>query len=209
LEKKIFAEYLCKVSQAHGLQLAENELHALSVHYELLVQWQKAFNLVSKQQTHLQLISQYLDCLLGLQNQKPPTEFADIGTGAGFPGFMAVFKWPNSNAYLIEIERKKCSFLQMVSNELALKNLSILRQKAPMLQKWQLVLSRAAFSLSSLSVLAECVQSQGRLLLWLGKEERLSQLSSWKQVYGMREIGVQSYTIPEYGPRVVVEFLKE
>src|ERR1700761_4816674 len=48
--------------------------------------------------------------------------FADVGTGAGFPGLALKIKYPHLQVVLIEVLQKRINFLQSVIDDLQLTN---------------------------------------------------------------------------------------
>ncbi len=71
--------------------------------------------------------------------------FADIGTGAGYPGFILAMAKPDMNAYLIEPRIKRVAFLNFVKNSLALKNIEVIGKRVENIENLQvdLITSRA------------------------------------------------------------------
>lgn len=51
---------------------------------------------------------------------RPPTNFADLGTGGGIPGLALVQRWPSAHAVFIEIRRRRASTLMRAVEDLGL-----------------------------------------------------------------------------------------
>ena len=71
--------------------------------------------------------------------------FADIGTGAGYPGFILAMAKPNMKAYLIEPRVKRVAFLNFVKNSLGLNNIQVIGSRVEDIKdlKVDLITSRA------------------------------------------------------------------
>jgi 16S rRNA (guanine527-N7)-methyltransferase len=71
--------------------------------------------------------------------------FADIGTGAGYPGMLLAIARPQIKCYLIEPRQKRVAFLNFVKNSLGLKNVIVVQDRVENCQDIEvdLVTSRA------------------------------------------------------------------
>jgi len=71
--------------------------------------------------------------------------FADIGTGAGYPGFILAMAKPELKAYLIEPRVKRVAFLNFVKNSLKLNNIQVIGSRVEEIKdlKVDLITSRA------------------------------------------------------------------
>ncbi len=114
------------------LLLGENQLHFDDKFYEdcdifikLLQQWGVVHNL-SGRLTRSDIEENILDSLYPLTFINSYTSFADIGTGAGYPGLILAMALRDVKSYLIEPRIKRVSFLNFVKASLKLDNLTIL-----------------------------------------------------------------------------------
>jgi 16S rRNA (guanine(527)-N(7))-methyltransferase RsmG len=100
-------------------QLSSQQVDQLQDHYELMLRWNKTVNL-----TRIQRIEQVVDRHYGeslfLGSLLPPGELrvADVGSGAGFPGFPIAVLRPESSVTLIESHQRKAVFLKEASRGL-------------------------------------------------------------------------------------------
>jgi len=82
----------------------------------LLRKWNAAINLVSPQTLSQVWTRHFLDSaqLFELADQ-PPSLWADLGSGGGFPGLvigvLAKERWPDMKLTLVESDKRKCAFL--------------------------------------------------------------------------------------------------
>lgn len=59
----------------------------------------------------------YLDCALAIEGLEPAGRWADMGSGAGFPGVVFADAFPEVQVDLVESRKKRCVFLQTVLGE--------------------------------------------------------------------------------------------
>jgi 16S rRNA (guanine527-N7)-methyltransferase len=82
----------------------------LAVHRELLERFRQAMNLVGPGPVD----QHYVDARLALEGLAPRGRWADLGTGAGFPGVVLAADWPDVAVDLVDSRRKRCTFLEEV-----------------------------------------------------------------------------------------------
>ena len=110
----------------------------------LLQQWGKVHNLSGRLETN-DIIENIEDSIYPLKFIEPYESFADIGTGAGYPGLILAMTNANTKAYLIEPRLKRVSFLNFVKNSLALNNVEVIPNRVEKIDniKVDLITSRA------------------------------------------------------------------
>ena len=86
-----------------------------------------------------------LDSLYPLNFIDEFNSFADIGTGAGYPGLILAIARKDVKSYLIEPRVKRVAFLNFVKASLGLNNLTILQKKSRKCRRFEvdLITSRA------------------------------------------------------------------
>lgn len=125
------------------IALAPEQIDALEAHYELLLRWNRVLNLTSIHDV-LEAVERHYCEALFLAGRLPPRALrvADLGSGAGFPGFpIAVFR-PDCTVTLIESHQRKAVFLREASRKVP--NIRIAAQRFEEVREtFDLVVSRA------------------------------------------------------------------
>ena len=138
--------------------LEENNLSFEKKFYEdsdvfikLLQQWGMVHNL-SGRLTRSDIEENILDSLYPLNFIDKYESFADIGTGAGYPGLILAMALRDVKSYLIEPRIKRVSFLNFVKATLKLDNLTVICNRVEKVEDLQvdLITSRAVTNTSLL-----------------------------------------------------------
>ncbi len=117
----------------------------------LLQKWGKIHNLTGSLNSD-DINENILDSVYPLSFIDDFKSFADIGTGAGYPGLLLAIAKRDVKAYLIEPRVKRVSFLNFVKASLKLENLTILCKRAEEVEdiKVDMISSRAVTNTSLL-----------------------------------------------------------
>jgi 16S rRNA (guanine527-N7)-methyltransferase len=97
---------------------------------DLLVKWNGKVNLTSEKTPSEILHRHIFDSLQYARVISPNDNIMDIGSGAGFPGVPLKIVYPSLALTLVESQRKRCSFLEAVVFNLALKNTRVVNERA-------------------------------------------------------------------------------
>ena len=148
-------EFIKEVSKL-GITLTDNQLEKLKKYYQQLVVENKKYNLTSITEEEDVYLKHFYDSITiikacYLSNQT----LCDIGTGAGFPGLVLKIVFPNLKVTLVDATEKKCNFLRNIINELNLKDIEVINERAEMYskairEKYDIVTSRAVAPLKHL-----------------------------------------------------------
>jgi 16S rRNA (guanine(527)-N(7))-methyltransferase RsmG len=94
-------------------QLTEGQVSVLEKHYELLTRWNQRMNLTRIEKLEDVVRLHYCESLfLGTLLPSGSLRIADVGSGAGFPGFPIAILRPECRVDLIESNRRKAVFLR-------------------------------------------------------------------------------------------------
>jgi 16S rRNA (guanine527-N7)-methyltransferase len=108
----MFRELLAAEFAPFGV-LSDSQLSALERHYSLLEQWNQRMNLTRISDIEEVVRLHYCESLfLGMSLPPGNLRVADVGSGAGFPGFPVSVLRPECTVDLIESHHRKAVFLR-------------------------------------------------------------------------------------------------
>jgi len=111
------------------VELSPGQVEALAAHYQLLLRWNRTLNLTSIRRLEEAVERHYCESVfLGTHLPQGPLRIADIGSGAGFPGFPVAVLRPDCSVTLIESHQRKAVFLREASRSLP--NVRVLARRA-------------------------------------------------------------------------------
>lgn len=154
--------------------LEENNLSFEDKFYEdgdvfikLLQQWGMVHNL-SGRLTRSDIEENILDSLYPLNFIEKYESFADIGTGAGYPGLILAMALRDVKSYLIEPRIKRVSFLNFVKASLKLDNLTVICSRVEQVKDLQvdLITSRAVTNTSLLLDITKNIKKENSSYLF-------------------------------------------
>lgn len=142
---------LIKLLESNNLNFDDKFYEDCKVFVELLQQWGKIHNLSGRLSSE-DIYENILDSLYPLTFIDKYDSFADIGTGAGYPGLVLAIALRDVKSYLIEPRIKRVSFLNFVKASLKLENLTIICDRVEKVKDIQvdLITSRAVTNTSLL-----------------------------------------------------------
>lgn len=164
---------------------------------QLLVQWNKTYNLTAIREPQKIETHHILDSLSILPYIRG-RYCLDVGSGAGFPGIPLALSLPEKEFILSECNRKKASFLKHVVQRLVLKNVKVAHERIEHYDPPHTIDTIMARAFSSVGDTLSKVRSlcgrQTRVLLMKGKypAQELEGLPK-----GFRLLGVYPLIIPK------------
>ena len=125
--KDYFKEGLEKLKISYD----ENKIEKTLRYLQLLLEYNSHTNITAIREEKAIIEKHFLDSLL-LQSllKEEDKSLIDIGTGAGFPGMMLAIFNEDKNFTLLDSVRKKTDFLELVKNNLDLKNVEVINGRA-------------------------------------------------------------------------------
>ena len=145
-------------------------MDAITTHKRLLERWRKAMDLVGPGPIE----PHYQDSLAAIGWLKPQGRWADLGSGAGFPGFVLAATFPHIQVELVERRSKRASFLEQTVAEARLSNTRVICGDVESLpaHSYQGIISRAYKApLEVLEDARRLLTPQGQIILLLATEE--------------------------------------
>ena len=157
--------------QKLGLENIPQVISKLLIYKELLIKWNKSFNLTSIKNTEV-VTHHFLDCLSIIPFIKS-SSLLDVGTGAGLPGIIIAIVKPDIKVSLIDKVGKKIAFIKRVVAELEIKNIDTYHDRVELLtseEKYDGIISRAFSNMDDfIKSTKHLIKSQG---VWYGMKSK-------------------------------------
>ena len=172
-------ESFIKKVELLGIKVTKENLAYLNIYKDLLLEYNKKFNLTAiktEEEIYLKHFYDSLTLVKGVDLTKN-LKILDIGTGAGFPGLVLKIFYPELEITLLDSNHKKIMFLEQVIKRLNLKNITCLNTRAENLpssyrEYFDIVTSRAVAHLRILSELSiPYLKVNGKLIAMKGISE--------------------------------------
>jgi 16S rRNA (guanine527-N7)-methyltransferase len=204
-----------------GIEISAAQTNAFSEYENLLLEWNKKFNLTAitdPEGIHIKHFFDSLTCLRVIQN-KGNFSLIDIGTGAGFPGIPLKIMIPDMELTLVESSQKKAEFCKVAVEKLNLADTSVVAARAEDMgknpefrEKFDWAVARA---IGELSVLAEyllpLVNIGGKALAMKGgnAEEEIQKANHAVSILGGEISEKIKFDLPEgHGERTLIVLKK-
>lgn len=139
-----------------GISLTDDQQVKLLSFVDLLIKWNRVYNLTAVRKPQ-QIITHHLLDSLSVVPYIHGDRIADVGAGAGLPGIPMAILFPDKLFTLIDSNGKKTRFMQQATTELALNNIEVQHIRVEQLQPDELfdtVISRAFASLEKIAKLS-------------------------------------------------------
>ena len=95
------------------------------IYKDILLKWNKAFNLTALRDEKTVVINHLLDSL-SVAHLIQENEILDVGSGAGLPGIVLALYDPKKQITLVDKVGKKAAFMRQVCIELDIKNVDVI-----------------------------------------------------------------------------------
>lgn len=154
-----------------ALELDTGFSQKLLDYLDLLVRWNKTYNLTAIRNPQDMLVKHLLDSL-AMHPYFTQANLADLGTGPGLPGIPLAIIRPDARISLVESNGKKTRFLREVVRQLALPNVRVIESRAEAVAehgRYQAITARAMDRLAGiLAVGGHLLDKDGVLLAMKG-----------------------------------------
>lgn len=168
-----------------GLALPATTMDQLASYLELLVKWNRVYNLTAIRD-EAKLVSHHLLDSLAVISHLPAGNIVDVGSGAGLPGIPIAISCPGRAVTLLDSNHNKGAFLKQVVAELRLATVHVAIERVEAYRPagpFKTVISRAFSDLADFVKLAgHLCASDGVMVAMKGlhPDEEMAQLpSSW------------------------------
>ena len=118
-----------KLFEKYGILLNSEQEEKFEKYYELLVFYNEKFNITTITDKEEVYIKHFVDSVLSVDKLKSGN-LIDVGSGGGFPAIPIKIMRDDIDVTLLEATGKKCTFLQVVIDELGLKNIRVINDRA-------------------------------------------------------------------------------
>ncbi|WP_297887340.1 16S rRNA (guanine(527)-N(7))-methyltransferase RsmG [Sulfurihydrogenibium sp.] len=171
-------DLLYDLAKQNGIELSQNQLEKFQTYLNMLLKWNKVYNLTSIRKKEEIVTKHFLDSLTLVKLFESKAidvsgkKIADFGTGAGFPGVpLKIYYQDKIDLYLIESVGKKCIFLEMLSKELKINYTVLCKRAEEVEEKFDIVVSRATGeTFEVLKIGKNLLKEGGLLIIMKGKE---------------------------------------
>jgi len=129
---------------SENIILDDKKIELLENFASLLNEWNKIHNLTGARTLNA-IYENIIDSLYPLTFIDTPKNILDVGTGAGFPGFVLAIVFDKADVVLCEPLKKRVSFLKYTAISLGLNNIKVEAKRVETLKNYQfeLISSRA------------------------------------------------------------------
>lgn len=156
MEDKFMRKMRDGAQRMEGVTLSHCQIEMFRKYMEILLHWNSFMNLTRITEEDEIISEHFLDSLsiVTLPMVQDANDIMDIGTGAGFPGIPLKIYYPKKNLVLLDSQKKKVEFLQIVFEHLGLEEVKGIHGRAEDIareriyrENFDLVVSRAVASL--------------------------------------------------------------
>lgn len=198
-------DHLVAAAAVLGIELTACAVTDICRFVDVLDLWSARMNLISCRSPR-ELVDRHLLDSLAVAQTLPdePALVVDLGSGAGFPGLPLAIVRPDLRFALVEVRRRRASFLNEVRRTLKLANVEVMEQRAERPparceHAAALVVSRAVWADHEIADVAAEWLGEGGVLVWM----RSTPLSDdFSTEFYRREVPLQ-YRIEANRPRCI------
>jgi 16S rRNA (guanine527-N7)-methyltransferase len=173
-KSNLFATLQSSLQKMHIDATADTKNKLLD-YIELLIKWNRIYNLTAEAD-HQEILAQHILDSLSIVPYIKGSRVLDFGTGAGLPGIPLALILPDYHFVLLDSIGKKIRFLQQAVAELGISNVEIVQQRAEKYHPsacFATIVARAIGSVSDIIALTErLLCPQGALLLMKGRDPK-------------------------------------
>lgn len=217
-----FKEKLDSALRQAEIEVSTEQLEQFDIYYQLLLEWNKKINLTAITEENAVIEKHFLDSLIPLRFLSLPNtlSFADVGSGAGFPGIPWLIYQSDWRGVLMDSLNKRVLFLEEVLAQLGLQGKAIhvrgeeAGTDSEYREQFDLVTARAVSNLTALCEYTLPLTKKGGRFIALKGPDVDEEVKHANGIIG--ELGgkldcVEKYTLPEGDGRslVVVEKMRK
>ncbi len=184
-----------------GITLSSDKLEKFQTFHQLLIDWNKKINLVSRQDIDRLVSYHFIDSISAIPEISLNSTVCDLGTGAGLPGIPLKIIRDDITLHLIESIKKKAYFLSEAIQGLGLKNIFVLNQRAETIQniKFDIILVRLFGKISDvLPLVSKLLSPAGKIIFYKieGVEKEIENASKIANKNHLQLITIKKVKLP-------------
>jgi 16S rRNA (guanine527-N7)-methyltransferase len=200
---------LRQLAAKQGIVLSEEQLQQFEMYYELLVEWNEKMNLTGITEKPQVYEKHFYDSITPAfyYDFSKVESVIDVGSGAGFPGIPLKICFPSLKLTILDSLNKRLLFLQEVTKQLDLQNVSFVHSRAEdagrdknYREQFDLATARAVARMNVLSEFClPFVKPGGAFLVMKGAniEEELNEGKKAIKTLGGKTEKVETLFLPE------------
>jgi len=213
-----FIENLREALKEASLHVDDNTLTYFEIYKNLLLDWNKSINLTAIEDEENIIYKHFVDSLMVLKVVSEFSNILDIGSGAGFPGVPLKIVKRDAKLSLIESQKKKAMFLEILIERLSFTDSHVYNSRAEELargnlrESFDLVTQREFGKISlNLEIGLPFVKKGGYLVLHKGEKdiERLHLYTIFLEELGGSVEEIYPYKLNDSITRYLVKIKKE
>lgn len=162
----------------YNIEYSTDKIKKFIEYYSLLIENNKKFNLTTIVEEEEFVIKHLVDSLFPYRKMAINSKVVDIGSGGGFPALPLKIIRSDLNILMVEATKKKVGFLNTVVENLKLKNIKAIQQRAEIIgrleeyrEKFDICTARGFAPLNALcEYLAPFVAVGGKIIAYKGPE---------------------------------------
>lgn len=184
-----------EIFAGRGFRLSGDQVRKFTLYLEEILRWNRVHNLVGDREPRKIVERHFLDsltlvrCFEGLGVDWKGKTFADVGSGAGFPGVPLKIYLGDIKLTLIEASSKRCSFLEYLKVKIGEDYRIICTRAERVEERFDIVVARA---LGEFEEVAPLLESLSKEYVFVMKGTKIEE--SW-----IREMGYNPYPVEEAG----------
>lgn len=171
---KTLSEILAEGISELGLELDDAQQGKLLDYLDLLLKWNRVYNLTAITDHRSGVVRHLLDSL-AIAPYIEGERLLDVGSGGGLPGIPLAISYPEKQFTLLDSNSKKTRFLVQAKGELGLNNLNVVHSRIEEFRPerpFDMILSRAFASLKDIVTLTgHLLDDEGRVMAMKGQIE--------------------------------------
>lgn len=209
--EELINKYFCE----KGIALSDKQVKSFVVYSQILLEWNREFNLTRITDPKEIVIKHFLDSVLPYEIFDKNSSVLDVGTGAGFPAIPLAILNPSMQFTLVDSLLKRINFVNEVIKTLELKNATAIHSRVEVIvhdknyrNQYNYTICRAVAKLPTLCELClPFLKMGGKMIVYKSKEVESEIIASTNALAlcGGVYREQKSYELPEYmGKREIV-----